>query len=75
MSTHYRDPTSEAAEFNEQQKCTGCLWRERNPFNGHEWCDEPKWIGNDFLRPQTGGRNPMRKCAWFVLKVTATVKK
>ncbi len=74
MSAAYRDPTSEAAERNEELPCGDCMFREEDKwFSKRAWCDHPKWIGNETGRPQTGGRNPMRKCAWHEPKLTSSI--
>ena len=69
----HRDPTSEAAERNEELPCMGCLWRQWDPHSLKAWCDHDNWIGNELLRPQTGGVNPMRRCCWFEESAASSV--
>ena len=69
----YADPTADAAERNEERACGDCMWREWDRFSQRAWCDHAKWTGNEFARPQTGGRNPMRRWAWYEPKVTSSV--
>ena len=69
----HRDPTSEAAERNEELPCMGCLWRQWDAFSLRAWCDHDFWIGNELLRPQTDGVNPMRRCARYEEPLTSSV--
>lgn len=69
----HRNPTSEAAERNEELPCMGCLWRQWDPHSLRAWCDHDKWIGNELLRPQTDGVNPMRRCFRYELPAVTSI--
>ena len=69
----HRDPTFERVAENEELPCMGCMWRQWDAFSLRAWCDHDAWLGNDLLRPQTDGVNPMRRCERYELPVVTSI--
>ena len=68
----HRDPTFDAVADMEEQPCTGCRWREWNPFNRLAWCEHPKWVGREAERPSSKPIGPLalrlHRCTEFETK-------